>query len=39
MKFAIGAETGWRAAGIHQHVYRSLTVEVLMKGAQPAVRP
>ena len=39
MKFAIGAETGWRAAGIHQHVYRSLNVEVLMKGAQPAVRP
>ena len=39
MKFAIGAETGWRAVGIHQHVCRSLTVEVLMKGAQPVVRP
>lgn len=27
----MGAETGWRAVGIPQHVYRSLIVEVLMK--------
>lgn len=30
MKFALGAETGRRAIGIHQHVYRSLIAEVLL---------
>ena len=38
MKFAMGAETGWRAAGIHQHVSQSLIAEVLMKGTQPVAR-
>lgn len=38
MKFAMGAETGWGAVGIHQHVSQSLIAEVLMKGTQPGVR-
>ena len=37
MKFAMGAETGWRAAGIHQ-LFQSLIAEVLMKGTQPVAR-